>query len=415
MANTLIPQDAYVLMNDIAYQATGRKDLTAVDTSSFVTVGETLLRTGVENTLNAISTVLADTIFSVRPYKSSLLSLRVPARRWGAQIRKLTPLSQDFEPSQDWNTQLSPKALSNGKSVDMYKINSPEMLQLNFYGTKVLQKHITRFRDQLSLAFTSEAEFMLFIDDIMTQFSNEIEIGNEAQTRATLINFFTGLKAMNLSVVDLTAVYNGKFGTTYTREQLLTQHLTEFMQFFVSQVKVASDRLVDMSAYNHANLTGYKKILRHTPKTRQKMIMYGPMFTEAEATVFSEIFNPIYLELGSNFETVNYWQSQENPTAISATPNILDVNTGESKTSDSVVEIPYVVGAIFDEEACGVMPQFNYASTTPFNSAGGYYNMFYHWRFNSYVDYTENAILFILGDGGAPSAEDVYNDLKQLK
>lgn len=404
MANTLIPQDVYVLMNDIAYQATGRKDLTAVDTSSFVSVGETLLRTGVENTMNAISTVLAYTIFSVRPYKSSLSSLRVSAQRWGAQIRKITPLAQDFEQSQDWNTQLSPQALANGNSVDMYKINAPQALQLNFYGTKVLQKHITRFRDQLSLAFTSEAEFMRFIDAIMVEFANEVEIGNEAQTRATLINFFAGLQAMNLSVIDLTSAYNTKFGTSYTRDQLLTQHLTEFMQFFVSQVKVASDRLVDMSAYNHANITGYKPILRHTPKTRQKMIMYGPMFTEAEATVFSEIFNPIYLELGNNFETVNYWQSQEDPTAISATPNILDTATGESKTAESVINIPYVVGAIFDEEACGVMPQFNYASTTPFNSAGGYYNMFYHWRFNSYVDYTENAILFILGDGSAKEA-----------
>lgn len=404
MANTLIPQDAYVLMNDIAYQATGRKDLTAVDTSSFVSVGETLLRTGVENTMNAISTVLAYTIFSVRPYKSSLSSLRVSAQRWGAQIRKITPLSQDFEQSQDWNTQLSPQALADGNSIDMYKINAPQALQLNFYGTKVLQKHITRFRDQLSLAFTSEAEFMRFMDAIMVEFANEVEIGNEAQTRATLINFFAGLQAMNLSVIDLTSAYNTKFGTSYTRDQLITQHLTEFMQFFVSQVKVTSDRLVDMSAYNHANITGYKPILRHTPKTRQKMIMYGPMFTEAEATVFSEIFNPIYLELGNNFETVNYWQSQEDPTAISATPNILDTSTGESKTAESVINIPYVVGAIFDEEACGVMPQFNYASTTPFNSAGGYYNMFYHWRFNSYVDFTENAVLFILGEGGAKEA-----------
>lgn len=401
MANTLVPQDVYLLMNNIAYQATGRKDLTSVDTSSFVSVGETLLRTGTENTMNAISTVLADTIFSVRPYKSPLSSLRVSARRWGAQIRKLTPLAMDFEASQDWNTQLSPTALANGNSVDMYKINAPEMLQLNFYGTKVLQKHITRFRDQLSLAFSSEAEFMRFIDAIMVEFANEVEIGNEAQTRATLINFFAGLQAMNLSVIDLTAGYNTKFGTTYTRNELLTQHLTEFMQFFVSQVKTTSDRLVDMSAYNHANITGRTSIIRHSPKKKQKMIMYGPMFTDAEATVFSEIFNPIYLELGDNFETVNYWQSQEDPTAISATPNILDVTTGQSKTADAEVNIPYVVGAIFDEEACGVMPQFNYASTTPFNSAGGYYNMFYHWRFNSYVDYTENAVLFILGDGGA--------------
>lgn len=404
MPMSFVPQDVYTIVNDIAYQATGRKELTAVDTSTFVSVGEVLLRTGVENTLNALSTVLAYTIFSVRPYRSPLFSLRVSPQRWGSQVRKITPLPQDFEASQDWNTQLSSQALADGNSVDMYKINAPKALQLNFYGTKVLQKHITRFRDQLTLAFQNEAEFMRFVNAVMIEFANEVEIGNEAETRLTLVNFFTGLQAMGLSVVDLTAAFNTKYSTTYTREQLLTDHLTQFMQFFVSQVKTISDRLVDMSAYNHANIKGYKPILRHTPKSKQKMIMYGPMFTEAEATVFSEIFNPIYLELGRNFETVNFWQSQKDPTAIEATPSILDINTGEAKKAESAVSIPYVVGAIFDEEACGIVPQFNYASTTPFNSAGGYYNMFYHWRFNSYVDYTENAVLFILGDGGEPTS-----------
>lgn len=405
MANTLVPQDVYQIVNDIAYQATGRKELVAVDTSSFVTVGETLLRTGFENTLNAISTVLAYTIFSVRPYRQRLNSLRVTGQRWGAQIRKLTPLSMDFEASEDWNTQLNPDQLKNGNSVDMYKINAPELVQLNFYGTKVLQKHITRFRDQLSLAFSSEAEFMRFIDSVMIEFANEVEIGNESRTRLSLINFMAGLVAMGLNVIDLTAGYNEKFGTTYTRNQLLTANLTSFMQYFVSQVKTISDRLTDMSSLYHANLSNYKPILRHTPKSLQKMVMYGPMFTEAEATVFSEIFNPIYLELGRNFETVNFWQNQKNPTAIKATPNILNVNTGQSQTSGETISIPYVVGMIFDTEALGIMPQFDYASTTPFNSAGGYYNIYYHWRFNSYCDYTENAILFIMGEGGPPPSD----------
>lgn len=403
MANTLVPQDVYQLMNDIAAQATGQTNLKAVDTSSFVSVGETLLRTGTENTLNAISTVLARTIFSVRPYSGKLNTLRVSSQRWGGQIRKIVNLYQEAEASQDFNTNLNPQQLADGQSIDMYKINAPKAVQLNFYGTKVLQKRITRFRKQLFMAFKSEAEFMQFIDGVMVEFFNEVEILNEQRSRLTLINFFGGLVDMGLSVIDLTATFNAKFGTSYTRDELLTKDLTRFMQHFVSQVKIISDRMTDMSVLHHASLTGYKPILRHTPKSLQKMIMYGPMFTEAEATVFSEIFNPIYLELGKNFETVNYWQNQNDPTAISVTPNILDTTTGESKTGNAV-SIPYVVGAIFDREAVGIMPQFDYASTTPLNSAGGYYNMFYHWNFNSYCDYTENAVLFILGNGGAARA-----------
>lgn len=406
MANTFLPQDVYQIINEVVEQATGRKDLTAVDTSSFVSVGETVLNTGVENTLNAISTVIARTIFSVRPYKSRLSSLQVTGDRWGAIVRKVVNLYSPTEASNDWNTQINPAQLADGNSIDMYKINSPKVVQLNFYGTKVLQKHITRFRDQLSLAFHDEREFMRFIDSVMVEFSNEIELANEEKARALLINYMAGLQVMNSgNVVDLVAEYNNEFGTTYTREVLLADHLTEFMQYFVSEVKIVSDRLVDMSVLNHANLTNYQPIIRHTPKSRQRMIMYGPLFTQAEARVFSEIFNPLYLELGGRLETVNFWQNQKSPTSISATPNILNVATGESKKATANVVIPYVVGMIYDIEAIGIMPQFEYASTTPFNSAGGYYNMYYHWRFNAYADYTENAVLFILGDGGAPGGE----------
>ena len=399
MANTLTPRDVYQLMNSIVSQATGQTSQAVVDTSTFVSVGETLLRTAPENTLNAISTVLADTIFSVRPYRGKLESLRVSQRRWGAQVRKIVPLYSEAEASEDWNTDLNATQLDDGNSIDMYKIKKPKVLQLNFYGTAVLQKHITRFRDQLALAFTSEEEFVRFIDAIMTEFNNEIELLNENKTRLTLINFMLGIHDMGLTEVDLVANYNSDYQTSYTRDQLLTTYAADFMKYVAAQIKIYSSFLTEMSAKNHANLTGMAPILRHTPKERQKMIMYDPIFIQAESEVYSGLFNPQYLEIG-DFEGVNFWQSQDVPTAITGTPNILDVSTGQSATAAAPVGIDYVLGLLYDEEALGVMPQFDYSSVTPFNSNGGYWNLFYHWRFHSYNDYTENAILFVLGAGG---------------
>lgn len=402
MANSLTPQDVYALMNSIVEQATGQETLTVTDTSSFVSVGETLLRTSAENTLNAISTVLARTIFSVRPYKGKFESLRVSAERWGAMVRKVVYLYSEAEQSSDWNTNLDTDALADGQSVDMYTINAPKAVQLNFYGTKVLQKSITRFRDQLSLAFSNEDEFVQFINGVMTEFYNEIEMLNENESRLTALNFMAGLSAMDLGVVDLVAEYNTEYGTTYTREQLLTDYLESFMKFVSATIKIYSDRLTDNTSIYHANLTGKAPILRHSPKDVQKMLMYAPFFTSAKANVYSGLFNPSYLEIGE-FEGVNFWQSADTPTSIKITPNILDVTNGESKTA-STVSLDYVLGLLYDRDAMGVQPQFDYASTTPFNSKGGYYNMFYHWRFNSYNDFTENAVLFILGSGGAGEA-----------
>ena len=399
MANLLTPVDVYALMNAVVSQATGRTDLAVVDTTTFSSVGEIVLRTGTENTLNAISTVIGKTIFSVRPYKGKLESLRVAQQRWGGQVRKIINLYDEAEKSDDWNTDVAQNALADGGSVDMYKIRKPKALQLNFYGTKVLQKHITRFRDQLSLAFHSEDEFIRFIDSVLVEFSNEIELLNEAESRATLLNFMSGISSMGLTEVDLVAEYNNEYGTQYTRAQLLSTYIESFMKFVAAEIKIYSSRLTDMSTSYHANLTGYNKIMRHTPKERQKMVMYEPIFIKTQAEVYSGLFNPEYLDIGS-FEGVNYWQSQSTPTAINVKPNILDVATGASKDADTAVNIDYVLGILFDEEACGVMPQFDYSSTTPFNSAGGYYNMYMHWRFNSYCDYTENAVLFVMGEGG---------------
>ena len=399
MANLLTPVDVYALMNAVVSQATGRSDLAVVDTTTFSSVGEIVLRTGTENTLNAISTVIGKTIFSVRPYKGKLESLRVAQQRWGGQVRKIINLYDEAEKSDDWNTDLAQNALDDGNSVDMYKIRKPKAVQLNFYGTKVLQKHITRFRDQLSLAFHSEDEFIRFIDSVMVEFSNEIELLNEAESRATLLNFMAGISSMALTEVDLVAEYNNEYGTQYTRAQLLSTYIESFMKFVAAEIKIYSSKLTDMSTMYHANLTGYNKIMRHTPKERQKMVMYEPIFIKTQAEVYSGLFNPEYLDIGS-FEGVNYWQSQSTPTAINVKPNILDVATGASKDADTPVNLDYVLGILFDEEACGVMPQFDYSSTTPFNSAGQYYNMYMHWRFNSYCDYTENAVLFVLGEGG---------------
>ena len=399
MANLLIPVDVYALMNAVVSQATGRTDLAVVDTTTFSSVGEIVLRTGAENTLNAISTVIGKTIFSVRPYKGKLESLRVAQQRWGGQVRKIINLYDESEKSDDWNTDLAQNALDDGNSVDMYKIRKPKAVQLNFYGTKVLQKHITRFRDQLSLAFHNEDEFIRFIDSVMVEFSNEIELLNEAESRATLLNFMAGISSMGLTEVDLVADYNNEYGTQYTRAQLLSTYIESFMKFVAAEIKIYSNKLTDMSTMYHANLTGHNKIMRHTPKEVQKMVMYEPIFIKTQAEVYSGLFNPKYLDIGS-FEGVNYWQSQSTPTAINVKPNILDVATGASKDADTAVNLDYVLGILFDEEACGVMPQFDYSSTTPFNSAGQYYNMYMHWRFNSYCDYTENAVLFVLGQGG---------------
>lgn len=399
--NDFTPQDAYTLINEVAEQATGRKNLVAIDTSSFVSVGETLLRTGVENTLKALSTVFANSYFSNEKYTGKLATIEQTNGQWGAITREITVLTQDAEPSQDWNTDVNPKQLDDGKSVDMYKINKPKAIELKFYGTKLLQRHITRFRDQIAQAFTSEAEFMLFYEAVMIEFKNDIESDREAGRRATMLNYMAGLYSMGQQV-DLTAEFNAENGTTYTRNQLLTTYKKDFMPFVIARIKLDSERLTERSSKYHVNIKGYNPILRFSRKENQRLLMYSGFWINSTTQVLPWVFDDKELKI-ENKELVNWWQSADNATSIHITPSILDDSTGQAKQAEKEVNLPYVLGVLYDRRAMGVQYQFAYADTTPFNSAGGYWNMYVHSRKNYWNNYTHNGILYVMGEGGTES------------
>lgn len=396
-SNVLGVQDAYQLINQLAGQALGGASLTATDTSSFVSVGEAIMQSGLENTLNAIGYVLGRTIFSIRPYRAKLSTLERDPERFGMITRKITYLYHEAEASEDWNTQLAATQLADGNSIDMYKIKAPKAMQLCFPGAESLQNHYTRFRDQLKLAFSNETEFIRFWEGVSVEFYNNLETQKEQKSRAVLLNRIAGQLDMNVGVVDLVYEYNMFHNTSYTRADLLSTYLEDFAKFVAARIQIDSDRLTDRSVNNHAHITGYAPIVRHTPKERQKMVMYSPFFQGMRAELYSSLFNPQYLNIGE-FEGVNYWQSQDAPASIDIKPSILNTTTGEANAAGSHVEAEYVLGMLFDEEALGVMPKFDYVSVTPFNSAGGYFNTYVHWLFKMFCDYTENAIVYILGD-----------------
>ena len=400
MANSWNVIDCYALVTEAYQQATGRKDIAAVDTTSFVAIGSILTQTQSmkETTLGVISQMVVRTIYNDRVTRRRLDILRADEERWGGVVRKLTVLPLDPEESESFNTDIAPNQLADGNSVDMFKIRKPKVIELNFWGQKILKTHITRFMYQLDAAFTSEAEMMRFVRSMMLQFYNDITRINDAKTRLVLLNAVGGIYKMG-NAVDLAAGYNTEFGTNHSRQSLLTTYLEDFLKYVVSTVNIYSDNMEDSSALYHANLTGLPDILRETPKEYQRMLFYKPFFTKAKATVMPTIFNPDELRLG-DYSTVNFWQDKKSPTEVKVKPTYLDVATGESVDSDDTVVFDYLLGVLYDVEFMGVFPKFEYATTSPLNSNGLYWNEFVHWSFNNWTDYTENAICFYIGAGG---------------
>ena len=140
-------------------------------------------------------------------------------------------------------------------------------------------------------------------------------------------------------------------------------------------------------------------ILRHTPKADQRLILYGPLITDIEATVMPEIFGPDYMKLGQNFETVDYWQTEDgtNDMGINFQTAIYDSVTGAQKQG-AVVALDNVVGMLFDRDAVLTDFQLELAHTTPIEARKGYRNTWLTFAKNVINDPTENAILFYMED-----------------
>lgn len=398
-SNVLGVQDAYALINAISAQSVGVSGLTATDTSSFVKVAEAIMQTGLESTMNAIGYVLGRTIFSIRPYKSKLASLERDPERFGMITRKITYLMKGASKSNNWNTQIDSTQLQDGASVDPFVINAPKAVQLCIPGAETLQTDYTVFKDQLRLAFSNESEFIRFWETVALHVMNMIELQKESKGRVVLANFIAAKVAMEAGqqgVRDLVYDFNVAFGTSYTREQLLSTYASDFWKFVAATIKNDSELLSDMTAYHHEHLTGYDPIIRHTPKDRQKLVVYGPAFNAEKAYVFSTLFNPQYLDISAT-EEVTHWQAKDYPASIDVTPSILNTTTGEANAAAAAVSIPYVLGVLFDEEALGIMPKFDSAGSI-YNPYGEYTNMVWHWLYKSYCDYTENGIVYVLGD-----------------
>ena len=424
MARTLTPQDCHVLMNLLVKEATGQNaEIQEVNSSNFVSAGEMVLATGTENVLNALSLVLGRTFMAVRPYKAKLAIINaLNTDLYTSRMRKISFYSRDALASGDFNTQLYTNladGFDNGENgtdattgdpvstKSMWVQNQPVPLEMNFAGQSVWEDSTTVYEYQLKTAFRSEEDFAQFVAGIMTEKGNDIESQKEAFNRMTILNHIAGVydldgAAANGRVINLTAAFNEKFGTAYTSAQLRSTYLKDFLAFFVATFKMASRYMTYRSAKYHwspAKTVGGKSytLLRHTPYDRQRVLLYEPLFTEAEALVLPEIFRPDYLDIDTQYEGIDYWQNVNNPSAIDVIPAIPNTSTGV-QTVGAEVELPYVVGMIYDADALMVDYQLERSYTTPLEARKAYRNIWWSFSKNAISDFTENAIIFTMED-----------------
>jgi flagellar basal body rod protein FlgC len=403
-------KDVYAIMNTLARQATGQTNIDVVDHSGFIDAGTTTLATGTENVLNSIYRTIAELRVQSRPYVGKFGLISADENKFNTRKAKISYYSSDVEASGAFNTDANTNLANgydNGTNSEasvgsMWEQRLPKVVERFFLKEAVYDKGYTTPLAQLQNAFNNEAEFLRFWNGVMIEIDNDIETVTESRNRSVVADRIAGdfLVGNNGSKVNLTKLVNDEFGTSYTTQQILESYNKELLEIWVSYIKIISDRMTERTVKYHDPMTiaatesepAYN-VLRHTPKSMQKLFYFGELMSKAKTKVMPEIFNTEYLDI-ANGESVTYWQSSDDDSRmkIKCKPALPEGATANS------VELDNVVGILFDTDAIQSTRQFEGAYTTPVEARKLYTNTWTHWKFGVMNDYTENSVIFYLAD-----------------
>ena len=426
MARTLTPLDGYAIMTELVREATGQKTATVVDLNTFVSAGETVWATGKENVFNALGIVMGRMLVATRPYKAKLALINaLNTGCYTSRLRKISFYAKDPIASGYFNTNLYTNladGFTNGQNESggtpqstksMWEQHQAMPLEMNFAGSTVWDDSLTMYEEQIQAALRDPQELAQFVAGQLQEHANDIESQKEAFNRMALLSkigacylYDEGAGWSKNQSINLTLAFNTRFGTNYTSAQLRSTYLKEFLAFMVAEIRKHSDYMTERTSKYHlpmsktVNGVSYS-ILRHTPYDKQRLFLFEPLFREAEAMVLPEIFRPEYLDIKKQYEGVTFWQengaTDEDRAAVKVRVPFLNTATGLQESSGNI-ELPYVIGILFDEDGVMVDYQLERALTTPLEARKGYRNTWLHFSKNAINDPTENAVIFYMAD-----------------
>ena len=424
MARRLNVTDGYALINAMAEEMFGTNaTVQAVDTSTFASVGESILASGIENVINTLSLVASRDLVAIRPYKAKFrLINELDSGVFSNRVRKISYYAKPDVPTGASNTQLFSENLmmgaDNGVHYDsstppvqmsvesMWLQSAPVAYQAWFGGGIEWQYPYTIYENALKMAFRSPEDWTQFLNGFLVSCANDIETEKEAFSRLLLLNAIAGTLDLGTdmpeSSVNITTVCNNRWGTSYTTAQIWTSHFSEMLAVFVSTVKTISDKLENRSLLYHwspaKTVNGVSYVLpRQTKKADQKMFMLSEFWNDAESLVMPAIFNDQYLKL-DNFEKVDYWQNINDPYAIDVTPAVVDPSDPTAQIVGNQIQQSLILGCLFDRDALMVDFQLEDVASSPLEARKHYRTIWNTIRKNPIWDPTENFVVFYMAD-----------------
>ena len=368
-------EQIYALVNEVNAEAFGNNALTVVDTSSLISLGNTVLSssTNTEAFLNVLAQRIGRTILRFRDYRNKLGDMVLNDFEYGAILQKIKVVMPKAEEDQMYD-------LTNGQSVDHYEVAKPDVVQKLFVTRTPYQFKITIQRATLKEAFLDETAMGSFIGVVFGEVRNAIEVSLENLGRITLATAIAEAAGTSRTI-DLVSEYNSLYNPSPALDEVTCQNNPDFMRYAMSRINSVVDGMQDMSIlYNNGDFETF------TPKEDMRVKIISSFKRRLETTVEYAAFHDQFVRPDVDFSTINYWQSAQSPLAVKI----------KRPSDDDEVSRGNVVALIHDRDAMGVYKIDEEVLTTPVNAAGSYYNTFWHEKQLRFIDLTENFVVFTL-------------------
>lgn len=360
-----------------------------------------------DNLYQIIPTVLAKSIYSIRPYSRKLSGMVWDEQRFGNYIRKFTPIVNDSEVNNDeWNINVE---LAKEESKQDWKSGTKpvkyDVLLTIASGGQTFARKYTIYKNQINAAFNSESGVAAYFSMLMTEFSNIYEIDLENRSRAQLANLAIiladagkdtptiGNMCKKEQVFHALTKYNSETGLAMTAKTIMNPaDFRPFMIWLSAEMKTLKENLAIRGTRFHGDFTG-KVVNRHTDASDLRFYLISKFGNYFEANG-SEFFHPEKAELG-DYEKVTFWTDPSNPMQIKGSAEGVKLD-GVTKFTLTNQTVDNVLGIMMDIDTMGIVPIDQWSATEPFNARYGYRNGWNHYTFKTPVDFTENAILILL-------------------
>ena len=372
------------LVNSSLKEVDGTSILLKEDLSNVVDVGKDILdKDDIDNFVKKLVDRVGKTVFNNRVYQGSAPSVLMDAWEFGSVVEKVDADMPNVEENDSWN-------LQDGKSYDQDIFYQPKV-SAKFFNSKVTFDIPMSFtKMQVKSAFNSATELNSFISMLMTKVQNAMTLHLDGLIMKTINNFTAQVINSNkgLQVVNLLKGYNDQTGQTLTSAKALTD--PNFIKYANLMINTYRSRISQMSTL--FNVGGVHKF---TPRENQHLVILSDLASASKVYLESDTYNQQNVQLGSNYDTVPYWQGSGTSYAFTDTSSI-DVAIKDGASTKEVKQSG-ILGVLFDTSALGVSCQ-NPRTTTAVNARAEFYTNFNKYDAMYYNDLNENFVVFMVSD-----------------